>query len=79
MKALTSMGEQKVPTLNISKPATILARLRAIPVRKKPTVMANAQATSDDANRSESGRQIGICLWGVKSPCNSDSDLDSHR
>jgi hypothetical protein len=56
-----------------------LARLRAIPVRKKPTVMANAQATSDDANRGESGRQIGICLWGVKSPCNSDSDLDSHR
>ena len=45
----------------------------------KPTTMANAQVTSADANRGESGRQIGICLWRVKSLCNSDSDLDSHR
>lgn len=26
----------------------------------KLTIMANAQASSDDANRAESGRQIGI-------------------
>ena len=26
----------------------------------KLTIMANAQASSDDANRGESGRQIGI-------------------
>jgi hypothetical protein len=40
-------------------------------------MMINAQASSfDDNNRGDSGtdKQMGICVVGVKSPCNGDSN-----
>jgi hypothetical protein len=41
-----------------------------------PTIiMMNAQGSSGDSNRDSSGtdkQQMGICVVGVKSPCNGD-------
>jgi hypothetical protein len=37
--------------------------------------MMNAQGSSGDSNRDSSGtdkQQMGICVVGVKSPCNGD-------
>jgi hypothetical protein len=40
-------------------------------------IMINVQASSDDNNIGSSGtdkQQMGICVVGVKSPCNVDSN-----
>jgi hypothetical protein len=50
-----------------------------------PTIMTNAQAPSNTTSGSNSSsnetgvRQMGICVVGVVSTCNGDSNLDTQR